>query len=743
MPPTNGPDLPGVDSVDEQLTARLRAAADALGPAQAARTAHRQPSGEPRYVNRLVLESSPYLLQHAYNPVNWSAWGPEVFQRAKRLDRPIFLSVGYSTCHWCHVMEHESFEDEEIASFLNQHFVAVKVDREERPDVDALYMNAVQMLTGSGGWPMTVVLTPAAEPFFAGTYFPPRDGDRSARVGLLTILRSLDADYTWQREAVVKRAARVSSLLGRLARPQPATDVPGLQAAAAGVAALRRDYDPVWGGFGGAPKFPMPVNLDLLLRAPADGGSPAALDMAVHTLERMAAGGVYDHLGGGFHRYSTDHRWGTPHFEKMLYDQGQLVPVYLDAYQRSGKTALARVATETLDYVAREMVAAGGGFCSATDADSPTAAGELVEGAFFTWTPEELGAVVDEPLAGALAELYGVGAAGDLEGRSVLHAAAPADRVAERLGWSLAELERRRAAGRAALYSARALRPAPLRDDKVLAGWNGLMIGAFARGALVLDRHDYANAAAGAATFVLERLRGSDGRLRRSARGGEARHAGVLEDHAFLVAGLLDLFEATGERRWLDEALGLQAQQDQHFWDDDHGGYFLTPHDGERLLARDRPHQDGALPSGNAVAAHSLLRLAALTDQTGRRGRAERILAAFGAAAQRSPRSAAHMLAALVAYHAAFQQVLVVWPTGQPAPAALLAPLRGAYLPHRAIVLSPDGAPLDALATRIPWLKHKRALGGRPTAYVCEDGQCELPTSDPAVFAAQLTAGIR
>ncbi len=421
------PALPGLGKGDPALTKKLHAALLKKGPGYEPRTRHKNADGSPKYTNRLILETSPYLLQHAHNPVNWYPWGDEAFARARREGKPVLLSVGYSTCHWCHVMERESFENEEIARFINEHFVPIKVDREERPDVDDVYMSAVQMLTGGGGWPMTLALTPDREPFFGGTYFPARDGDRGSRKGFFTILRELADEYQKSRADVVARAAKLSRRVRAAAEPEPAGGVPGPEVIASAVRQLSRAYDPVWGGFGRAPKFPRPVTLELLLRYHRRSGDADALKMVIHTLDRMAAGGLYDHVGGGFHRYSTDERWLVPHFEKMLYDNAQLVAVYLDAYQVSGRDDFARVARQTLDYVAREMTAPSGGFYSATDADSRTPAGHEEEGWFFTWTPAELEAALGADLARVARVDFGVTDAGNFEGRSILQRDKPDD----------------------------------------------------------------------------------------------------------------------------------------------------------------------------------------------------------------------------------------------------------------------------------------------------------------------------
>ncbi len=667
--------------------------------------------------NQLAAAHSPYLRQHADNPVAWQIWGDAAFALAKRLDRPVLLSVGYSTCHWCHVMERESFEDEEVAAFLNANFVAVKVDREERPDVDAVYMSAVYALAGRGGWPMTVVLTPDRQPFFAGTYFP--------RDRFLSALRQLASEYRDKRGEVVDRAAALTARLQAEAAPKRPSALPGREVIVEAARGFAERFDPRWGGFGGRPKFPRPAVLAFLLRYHRRTGDRAALHMVLHTLRKMAAGGIYDHVGGGFHRYSTDGRWLVPHFEKMLYDNAQLAMTYMEAWQITGEEALAKVARETLDYVGREMTHPKGGFYSATDADSEDAAGHHHEGLFFTWTPAELRGALGAADALVVGRAYGVTERGNFEGRTVLHRWTPVDEEAS------AVLER----ARPKLHAARATRRAPLRDDKVLTAWSALMVSAYARAWLALRRpEDLARAQRGG-DFLLTELRGADGRLRRSYIGGQARIEGYAQDYAFAVAALLDLHEATGAPRWFDAALALQARLDA-LYSAPGGGYHTTAKDAEALLVRAVPDYDGALPSANSVAALNLLRLAELTGEARHREAVARLLAALGGALRRGGQGAPMLLSALEMYLDAPREVVVVTPDGDRAD-ALSAVLARAYLPNRVLVLG-DAAALGAQAKRIPLLEAKVARDGRATAYVCERGVCELPTSDPEVFAAQL-----
>ncbi|MEM9187964.1 MAG: thioredoxin domain-containing protein [Myxococcota bacterium] len=725
------PPLPGIQNVSTDLRERLQVALTARGSDYEPRT-HHLVDGAPEYTNRLMLETSPYLVQHAHNPVNWFPWGDEAFAKALREGKPILLSVGYSTCHWCHVMERESFENVVIATFINEQFVAIKFDREERPDIDDIYMRAVQIMTGRGGWPMTVVLTPDRQPFFGGTYFPPTDGARGARRGFLSILRMLSERYQTDREQVVTQAASLSARIARLSQPAPPGNVPPAGAIAGAVRALTAQYEPRFGGFGNAPKFPQPSRLLLLLRYHRRTDDPVARQMVEETLSHMKNGGMYDHVGGGFHRYSTDDEWLVPHFEKMLYDNAQLTVAYLEGYQLTGRDDFATVAKDTLDYVTREMVGPAGGFYSATDADSDTPAGHQEEGWFFTWTPAELEEVLGAELAGRVRAYYGVEEGGNFEGRSILHTRQSLSEVATELGIAPGVLQAELDIARQQLYAARDQRPKPLRDDKVLTAWNGLMISAFARGALILGESSYATTGARAARFLWDELRDENGRLLRSHMDGEPRHRAYLDDHAFLIRALLDLYEATGALEHLDRAQRLQAALEEHYGADS-GGYFMTAHDHEELLVRDQPADDGALPSGNGVTAENLLRLHEFTQDDGYRTRAERLFSAFAGRLRRGA-GMPRMLSALDFYLDVPREVVLVdGAEGQP----LRTVLRRTFLPNRVLaVLSPAAA--GEQAARIPWLAGKVAIEHRATAYVCEQGRCELPTSDPRELARQL-----
>jgi hypothetical protein len=684
------------------------------------RTRHRD-GDRPRFANRLALESSPYLRQHAHNPVDWRPWGDEAFEEARRTGRPVFLSVGYSTCHWCHVMEEESFEDEEVARFLNEHYLAVKVDREERPDVDAVYMAAVQALTGRGGWPMSVWLDADRRPFFGGTYFPARDGDRGVGRGFLSLLREL-AEIHRAEPGRVATAADAITRAVRAAMDGGAGGgaVPGTAVVDAAVAQLRRAFDPVHGGLRGAPKFPSSLPVRLLLRHHRRTGDARSLEMAVRSLERMAAGGIHDQVGGGFHRYAVDGEWLVPHFEKMLYDNALLALAYAEAWQVTGRADLARVARTTLDYVLREMTSPEGGFWSATDADS-----EGEEGRFFVWEEREIRDLLG-PGAGDFLRHYGVTPEGNFEGRNVLHVPRP-----DEAAWGAL------AGAREILRLARERRPRPLLDDKVLAAWNGLMISAMAFAGRVLAEPRWVAAARRAADFALSALR-PDGRLRRSWTAGRASGPGFLEDHAFLAQGLLDLHEATFEPRWLAEASALAAETERLFADPGGGGWFRAAADQERLVARERPTHDGAEPSGASVAAGVALRLAAFTGEARWQEVAERALRAYAPTLERHPMALQEMLGAVELAADPPREVVLVWPEREAPPEAMREVLRRTFLPGHALTGAAEGAGVAALAAAAPIAAGKGTVGGQAAAWVCERGACRLPVTEADALRAEL-----
>ena len=727
--------LPGLAS-DEDLACKLAQALVAKGDGYRPRAEHLTDLGSPQYTNRLILESSPYLLQHAHNPVNWSSWSNESFERAKAESKLVLLSVGYSTCHWCHVMERESFEDLEIAAFINAHFVAIKVDREERPDVDGVYMTAVQLMTGRGGWPMTVVLTPEGEPIFGGTYFPARDGDRGASTGFLSILKMLNDEWRAAPEKIIQAAMTAATHIRRATGGGSPGGIPDASAINKAVSHLQQTFDADHGGFGPAPKFPRSSNLDLLMRAYRRTKNPAQLRAVELTLEKMAAGGIHDQIGGGFHRYSVDDEWLVPHFEKMLYDNGQLAVTYLEAHQLTGREDFAAVVRKTLDYVTREMTHEQGGFFSATDADSPGSSGEAEEGLFFTWTPGEMEQVLGAERARWTAAYYRVSTIGNFEGRNVLHTEWSVEDTAASLKMSTAEFEAELESTQQLLYAARSQRPRPLRDDKILTSWNGLMISAFARAGQVLNEPSYLDTGSRAAQFIID-VALVNGRLARTWTDGSTRVSGYLDDYAFFIQALIDLYEASGRPLWLQHALVLQKTLDEHFGDEQRGGYFFTSDEHPTLLAREKPEYDGAEPAGASIAALNLLRLEQLTSDERFRKCAEQIFVAH-AGALSSGVALPKMLTALDYYLDEPAQVVIVGPEDGSGVEALLTTLNGIFLPNRVISIGREGKQLAEQARLLPLLQDKRALNGTATAYVCRGTVCAPPTSDCEVFAKEL-----
>ena len=730
---------PGISRVDPELMDRFARALRMRGEGYRPRTRHIGPNGGAKYTNRLFLETSPYLLQHAHNPVDWYPWGDEAFEQARRLRRPLFVSIGYSTCHWCHVMEEESFEDEEIARFLNENFIAVKVDREERPDVDAIYMKAVQGFSGTGGWPLSVWLTPERKPFFGGTYFPPRDGRFGKGSGFLEILQALSDSYISMSSEVEEICGKATAFIRQALSPEGGDDLPTAGALTDAARFYLDHFDPLNGGLASAPKFPSHLPVRFLLRFHRRTGDGSYLDMARRTLEAMAAGGICDQVGGGFHRYSTDEKWLVPHFEKMLYDNALLVSAYLEGYQATGRVDFARVARETLRFIERDMTAPGGAFYSATDADNPGEGGRREEGTFFTWTPAEIEAALGPERARIVARYYGVTDDGNFEGRSILHVSASPTAVARDLGLPEAELDTVLSEAKDLLYRARSLRTGPIRDEKILTAWNGLAISAYARAGLVLDDPGYVERACRAARFLLENaFRG--GRLHRTWKDGEARHPGLLEDHAFLVAGFLDLYEASADLAWLEEAVAMDAILTDRFEDKARGGFFLTGDGHEELLVREKPLYDGAEPSGTSVAVLNLLRLHEFTTDPQYRARAENAFRYAAPTLMSNPISLSEMLLALDFYLDRPKQVVVVIPrgAGKDEAAHLLSAFRGKFVPNRVLSVVREGQEQEMVARIIPLVRGKEASGGRATAYVCEERTCMPPTGNLAELLQQV-----
>jgi uncharacterized protein len=681
--------------------------------------------------NRLAAETSPYLLQHAENPVDWYPWGDEALAKAREEDKPILVSVGYSACHWCHVMEHESFENEEIAATMNDLFVNIKVDREERPDLDSLYMSAVQSMTGHGGWPLNVFLTPDGTPFYGGTYFPPED--RMGMPGFPKVLEAVASAFKERREEVEENAQQIRGLLQRAMKELPKPDdlTPGLLAEAS--EQLARSFDARNGGFGGAPKFPQPAAIEFLLRQEKRGGGQREAVMVQRTLDRMASGGIYDQIGGGFHRYAVDAIWLVPHFEKMLYDNAQLASVYLAGYQAYGDDRYRRVAEETLDFVARELTDPNGGFYATLDADT---AGH--EGLFYTWTPDELDEALDEEDAAIAKRWFNVEPAGNFEGRTVLAIPRTAADVADRLGISEAALMESLARIRQRLLEAREQREHPGRDEKVITAWNGLMLRAFADGSRILDRDDFRAVAVRNADFVLEHLQ-REGRLLRSWKDGDARIGGFLEDYAFFIDGLLALYRATFDARWLDEAMRLAQQMVAEFADPDGVGFFDTNASHETPVARPRDLHDGATPSGNSVAAEVLLRLGAMTGTEDYAGRASELLRTMANTMREHPLAAGRYLSAVDFYLGPVKEIALAGDRESSELQALLNALYDQFEPN--VIAGYVDQERGDLVERLPFLQDRPSRNGRATAYVCEHFACLPPVHDPEALLRQLAEG--
>jgi uncharacterized protein YyaL (SSP411 family) len=700
--------------------------------------------------NHLAHETSPYLLQHRNNPVDWYPWGEEALAKARREEKPIFLSIGYSACHWCHVMAHESFENKAIARLLNEHFVSIKVDREERPDLDQIYMNAVQMLTGRGGWPMSVFLTPELKPFYGGTYFPPHSA--GGMPGFDQVLTAVADAWANRRAEALAGAEQITVELRKIAAVADVSPVVlSRELIDQAVAELRRAFDPTWGGFGTAPKFPNPMDLELLLALHQRSGRNDLLDMVRVTLDRMAAGGIYDHLGGGFARYAVDQRWLVPHFEKMLYDNALLARAYLDAYLVTGNDDYARVVRETLDYVLRDMTMPctddhmfydtpidGGVFYSTEDADS-----EGEEGRFYTWTPTEIEAVLGPDATETFCRVYDVTESGNFEGRNVLSLPKTLQQCATLLGREPDDLQSELADSRAKLLAARGERIRPHRDDKIIVAWNGLMIDVMARAWAPLDKPEYVFAADAAAEFILTHLRREDGRLLHTWRAGTAKLDAYLDDYSSLANALVTLYEATGNEQWIDEAAGLMDIVLDKFADRDGGGFFYTAVDHEQLITRSKELTDSSTPSGNALAAMALLRLGRLLGRRDCLDAAEATLAAAIPILQRAPLAAGQMLLALDLYLGPAYELVLVGDLERDDSQAVLPLLQRRYLP-RCVSAHRLSEPENTVAHHSTLLDGlfagKESATGEPTLHVCQDFACQSPAVGLTAIEAQLDA---
>jgi uncharacterized protein YyaL (SSP411 family) len=682
------------------------------------------PDGRPEF-NRLVFEKSPYLRQHARNPVDWFPWCDAAFEKARKEDKPVFLSVGYSTCHWCHVMEKESFEDAEVAKLLNASFVCIKVDREERPDVDQVYMAATMALTGSGGWPMTVILTPERKPFFAGTYFP--KGSAAEHTGLMELLPRIVDAWKAKRKEIGEHADEVAAWIAKKEGDAPGNvlDRSTLEKAAKEFA---ERFDAQEGGFAVSPKFPQPHSLRFLLRWWKRTGDAHTLEMVEKTLDSMSRGGIRNHLGGGFHRYSTDRRWVVPHFEKMLYDQALIALAYVEAFEATRKDAWRQVARGTLDYVLRDLRSPEGGFFSAEDADS-----EGVEGKFYLWTRAEILHALGEEEGARFANAYGASEMGNVReapGACVLH-------IADAAAFEGAATRRKLEESRAKLFELRARRPRPMRDEKILCDWNGLAIAALAHAARAFDAPEYAIAAKSAAEFVLAKLVDEKGRLLKRRAEGESAHAAVLDDYAFLVWGLIELYETEFDARWLAEAVRLEGAMTARFWDEEKGGFFFTANDAETLIARTKEFQDGAIPSGNSIAALDLLRLGHLTGKTAYLDRAARTMKAAAGTVAKSPSDFAETMIGVDFAVGPASEIVIA---GDPSAAdtqAMQRVVRSRFLPNTVVLLRPPGddPPIARIAE---FTRLQTSVGGKTTAYFCRDFACQAPVTDPSALVRSI-----
>ncbi len=707
---------------------------------------------EMTHTNRLAKEKSPYLLQHAHNPVDWYPWGEEAFEKAKKENKPIFLSVGYSTCHWCHVMERESFENPAIAKLMNDDFVSIKVDREERPDIDQVYMTFVQATTGSGGWPMTVFLTPDLKPFVGGTYFPPED--KYGRPGLASVLKKIAGAWKTDREHIVTSSDKILQQLQAVTAQSDSSGKLGSGLSDKAYKQFASQFDAKYGGFGSAPKFPRPVALNFLYdvygTAPQSEEGKRALEMTLVTLRKMAEGGIHDHLGGGFHRYSTDQFWHVPHFEKMLYDQAQLAVAYLDAFQITREPLFEKTARDILDYVRRDMTDQDGGFYSAEDADSLLAQGkpERAEGAFYVWTKDEIDRLLGAEKAKVFDFHYGVEAKGnaaedpqgEFKGKNILIQRHDVGETAKKFDLTNEKVEQLLTESRKILFDARAKRPRPHLDDKVLTAWNGLMISAFARASQVLDDPAYLEAANKAADFIQQKLyRDDTSTLLRSYRQGASDVNGFASDYAFLVQGLLDLYEASFDVGRIQWATKLQQRQDELFGDPKSGGYFSTTGSDANVLLRMKEADDMAEPSPNSITALNLLRIGYMLDQNDARQRAEQTIAAFAKQLESAPSSMPQMLIALSWSRSKPKQVVIAGKVDDAATQAILREMHRHFVPHRVLILADGGAGQRFFGDRVEFMKSVTKIDNQPTAYVCENFVCQLPTTDVKTFANLLT----
>ncbi len=674
-----------------------------------------------KYTNRLINETSPYLLQHAHNPVDWYPWSKEAFERAKKENKPIFLSIGYSTCHWCHVMERESFENEQIAGIMNEHFVSIKVDRELRPDVDEIYMTAVQMMTGTGGWPLSVFLTPDGKPFYGGTYFPPKD--LYGRPGFERVLLSIADAWKNRRQELADSSQKLSEVLANLSGPTEKETL-SPEMLKGGFDHFRATFDGTNGGFGAAPKFPQPINMSMLLSYWHRTDNTQALQMVEKTLDAMAKGGIYDHIGGGFHRYATDARWLVPHFEKMLYDQALLSKVYLQAYQVTKNQKYATTAREIFEYVLRDMTDTQGGFYSAEDADS-----EGKEGAFYVWDPKQIKSILDKDEAEIFIAYYGVTEEGNFEeDKTILNIATSMTKLEKKFQKDHTALTDVLSKARSKIFNERTKRIRPHRDDKIITAWNGLMISSMAYGGAVLQEEKYIRAAERSATFILANLH-KRGRLMRYYRDGRAVELAFLNDYAFTIMGLLDLYGASFEAKWLIEAKMLTEEMIKLFADNEQGGFFLTGRDSEKLIARIKPNSDGVIPSGNSTAAFALLKLGRLTMNQYYTEQGVKVLESFSQQLKQLPAYSTEMLTALNFWLCPTQEIVIAGNAKATDTKQMLKLVHSKFLPNSIVLFNKqDNIDSDIYRTN-PFIRNQAAIDGEATAYVCENYVCNQPVN--------------
>lgn len=683
----------------------------------------------PDFTNRLINETSPYLLQHAHNPVDWFPWSEEAFEKAKKEDKAVFLSIGYSACHWCHVMEEESFSDKRIAKILNEHFVSIKVDREERPDIDEVYMNAVQVMTGSGGWPLSVFLTPEGEPFYGGTYFPP--AGIYGHPSFESVLSAIVQEWKNNRVKIVDSVDKINRAIMSL-NELAGSETLSLDILKSANSYLKDIFDSVNGGFGHAPKFPQPGSLSMLLGYWHRTADQKSLAMVELTLEAMARGGIYDHLGGGFHRYSVDSQWLTPHFEKMLYDQALLSKIYIQACQATGKEIYAKTARDTFDYVLRDMTNGGGGFYIAEDADS-----EGHEGAFYVWEQEEIKRILAPKIAEIFIEYYGVTKDGNFEyGKNILHVTQPVELLVKKFQENAGNIENILSQARLALLEHRSNRPRPARDDKIIAGWNGLMISSLAFGGAVLCEQKYINAAEKCANFILDNLI-QDSRLMRYYRNGKVVGLGVLDDYAFLAMGLIDLYQATFDARWVASAKKLTQQMIELF-NNEVGGFYLTGKDTEHLFIRSKPAYESGVPSGNSIAALVLLKLGRLTMERRFTECATNLLNAYSGQLARSPTLLSTMLTALDFWIGPSQEIIIAGDIRQKYTKEMLKAVRNTFLPNSVFLFHQTGTEGDDIEQINPYIRQQTAINGKAAVYICNNYVCKQPITSIANLKSKL-----